>query len=168
MPAMTRDRKLQAFTAELERRKRPFSDFVERHNPQMLTYEHIPRLINAAERLVSGEINRLLVIEPPRYLKSEVFSRLLPAYYLRTHPGRNVALSCYVAELAWDLSDQAKNYYKLDGGGVASTSTAKKHWKTGPKNELVGVISRIKNKFITKNPLIINSFCPGGIFCWKI
>ncbi len=128
---MTKGRELQALTEELERRKRPFAHFVERHNPTMLTYEHIPRMVSAADRLVRGEITRLLIIAPPRYLKSEIFSRLLPAYYLRRHPGRNVALSSYVAELAWDLSETAKNYYMADGGKVATTSTAKKHWKTG-------------------------------------
>lgn len=112
------------------KRQRPFIDFVEQHNASMLSYEHIPRLLSVADKVVRGKLRRVMIIEPPRYLKSEVFSRLLPAYYLRRHPNRHVMLATYGADLAWNLSESARDYYRLDGGAVATTTAAKRHWKT--------------------------------------
>jgi hypothetical protein len=119
-----------AIEFEEARRQRSFSEFVETHNPEVLTYEHIPRLVDVAERVVSGKIRRLIVIEPPRYLKSEIFSRLLPAYYLRRHPDRRVAVVSYGAELAWELSEEARDFYRLDGGRLKLQTQAKKRWST--------------------------------------
>lgn len=108
-----------------------FSDFVARHNPTLLDYEHVPRLVDVAGRVVQGEILRLLVILAPRYFKSEVFSRLLPAFFLRQNPHLHAGLSSYGAELAWSLSEEARNYYEGDGGVLSTSTAAKKQWKTG-------------------------------------
>ena len=124
------DAQWQAWVEEAHRRERPFNDFVKAHNASALKFEHIPRLVDVAERVVRGEISRLIVIEPPRYLKSEVFSRLLPAYYLRRHPARRVAVISYGADLAWELSEEARYYYRLDGGALRLDTRAKRHWNT--------------------------------------
>jgi hypothetical protein len=120
--------------AEMQRRgfalPESFRDFVERHNHTLLRYEHVPRLVDVADRVVRGNIKRLLVILAPRYFKSEVFSRLLPAYFLRQNPHLHAGLASYGAELAWSLSEEARNYYEGDGGLLSSTTAAKKQWKT--------------------------------------
>ena len=107
-----------------------FRDFVEAVNPTLLGYEHTPRLIDVAERVVSGAHDRVMVLMPPRYFKSEIFSRLLPAYYLRSRPSQNVGLASYSANLAWDLSGAARDYYKEHGGPTAEDTEAKKEWAT--------------------------------------
>lgn len=112
----------------LRLRRRPFAQFVERHNPSLLLLEHAPLLVDVANRILIGELRNVLVLAPPRYIKSEIFSRLLPACYLRKFPRRRVGLSCYGAELAWELSEQARDYYAADGGSLSTRSRAKRHW----------------------------------------
>lgn len=63
---------------------------------------------------------------------SELFSRLLPAYYLLKHPSRVVALASYGADLAWQLSSDARDHYSAAGGkfkeGSARGTT--RNWRT--------------------------------------
>jgi hypothetical protein len=131
------DAELAEYRVTLEEMRRrgfalpePFHDFVARHNPSLLRYEHVPRLVDVADRVVRGEITRLLVILAPRYFKSETFSRLLPAYFLRQNPHLHAGLASYGAELAWSLSEEARNYFEGDGGELSDSTAAKKQWKT--------------------------------------
>src|SRR5262245_46057335 len=61
-----------------------FHDYVTIINsgpPALLSYEHVPTLVDVCQRFVDGAITRLLVMLPPRYFKTELFGRLLTAYY---------------------------------------------------------------------------------------
>lgn len=107
-----------------------FGAFVRRVNPTLLSYEHVPRLVGVAERIVAGELKRVLVLMPPRYFKSEVFSRLLPAYFLLRHARLNCGLVSYGAGLAWNLSEDARNYFYEAGGLTRHETDAKKEWRT--------------------------------------
>lgn len=113
-----------------------FRELVEQRNPTLLRYEHVPRLVEVCERVVRGELLRVIVILPPRYFKSELFSRLLPAYYLTRYPDRDVGLASYSAELAWKLSAKARENYRHAGAAVASDTSAKKLWGTGDGGEM--------------------------------
>lgn len=113
-----------------------FREFVEMRNPDLLRYEHVPRLVEVADRVVEGKLGRVLVMLPPRYFKSELFSRLLPAYYLQRHPTRKVALTSYGADLAWELSEEARNNFVESGGVLMRSSTAKKRWRTEDRGEM--------------------------------
>lgn len=113
-----------------------FQDFVDVVNPTLMQYEHVPRLVETAGRVVSGEIDRLLVLMPPRYFKSEVFSRLLPAYVLTARPKSKVGLASYSATLAWKLSADARTYYKQLRGETADDTDAKKEWATRQGGEM--------------------------------
>lgn len=119
-----------------DERGQSFHRFVERHNPTLLRYEHVPRLISIGERIVSGELKRVLIIMPPRYFKSEIFSRLLSAYYLRRHPGHQVGLASYGAQLAWELSEEARNYFQQDGGVMRTETKAKRRWGTSARGAM--------------------------------
>ena len=119
-----------------------FHQFVEAVNPWALQFEHIPRMIEVLQRVADshvpgwtpspGEPNwkRVAFIMPPRYLKSELCSRLFPAYLLRRFPQFKVGLSSYGADLAWELSEEAREYYVSSDGVLSSTTSAKKNWKT--------------------------------------
>lgn len=124
----------RATLRELERRgyapPEPFRAFVERHNLGLLDYRHVPRLVDCADRVVRGDITRLLVILPPRYFKSETFSRLLGGYFARQNPHEWAAIVSYGADLAWELSENARNYFEADRGTLDPDSGAKKLWKT--------------------------------------
>lgn len=105
-------------------------EFVQRHNPSLLRYEHVPRLVDVADRIVRRDLKRVVVIMPPRYFKTEVFSRLLAARFLREHPELFVGLSSYGATLAWEISSEARDYYEGDGGQLRIDTKAKRYWRT--------------------------------------
>lgn len=117
-------------------RPRPFRRFVDIRNPTLLDYDHVPRLVDVADRVAQGILKRVLVLLPPRYYKTETFSRLFPAHYLRRFPDRNVGLASYGAELAWSISEEAKLYYQQDGGTLRHDTHAKKRWKTEAGGEM--------------------------------
>lgn len=82
------------------------------------------------ERVVAGEIKRLMVFAPPRSGKSELVSRHFPAYYLTLFPDRFAAIASYSAELAYDLSRAARRNY-TSSATLSSEAAAVKHWETG-------------------------------------
>jgi hypothetical protein len=99
-------------------------------NPTLLDFEHIPTLVETAGAVADGSIDRLMVLMPPRYFKSETFSRLLPAYFLHANSRQHVGLASYSARLAWKLSGKAREYFELAGGETAQDTDAKKEWAT--------------------------------------
>jgi predicted phage terminase large subunit-like protein len=89
---------------------------VRRVNPHYRFYRHTEVLITALQRVADGEIGRLMIFLPPRHSKSETVSRLFAAYFVHRHPRRFVGLASYGADLAYTLSRQAREYYRLAGG----------------------------------------------------
>ena len=85
-----------------------FPAFVSRVNPRYALYPYLSQLAAVLERVVSGELSRLMIFAPPRHGKSELVSRLFSAYYLYRHPARWVGLNSYAAELAYTLSRNAR------------------------------------------------------------
>jgi len=83
------------------------------------------------ERVARGELKRLMVFEPPRHGKSELVSRLFPAYLLYRHPEKWVAISSYAAELAYGFSRNARDNYIAAGGKLKKDAQAVKQWETG-------------------------------------
>lgn len=61
---------------------------------------HNELLCNKLDDFVSGKIKRLIVEMPPRHGKSELCSRLLPAYILGQNPDAEIIATSYSAELA--------------------------------------------------------------------
>jgi predicted phage terminase large subunit-like protein len=88
-------------------------------------------LADVLQRVADGEIKRLMVFEPPRHGKSETVSRLFSAYFLHRYPHRWVGLSSYAADLAYTLSRNARDNYKLGGGILKGDASAVVHWETG-------------------------------------
>lgn len=125
---------LEAEIAEAERRGlmvgSTFLDFVKQHNPTLLDYEHVPTLIDVGQRVADGILKRVAILIPPRYFKSEIFSKLLPAYYLHRHPEHLVGLTSFGADLAWEFSEDARGYYVRHGGELKEETKAKKRWAT--------------------------------------
>jgi hypothetical protein len=109
---------------------------IERVNPTLLNYEHIPRLVNVLQRVRDGELKRVLIMEPPRYFKTEVVGRLFPAYLLDTIPMAKVGLTSYGAELAWATSEEAREYYQTLGNPLKRQTSAKRRWRTMMNGEL--------------------------------
>jgi hypothetical protein len=61
---------------------------------------HINAIIYQLQRVRNGEINRLIINLPPRYLKSIIASVAFPAFLLGQDPRRRIICVSYGAELA--------------------------------------------------------------------
>ena len=137
-----RERRRRAEAREARRGSLSFEAFVRRVNPWALQFEHVPRMVAVLQKVADshvegwepepGEPNwkRVAFVMPPRYLKSELCSRLFPAYLLHRFPLFKVGLSSYGADLAWELSEEAREYYRAGGGRLSDSTSAKKNWKT--------------------------------------
>lgn len=108
-----------------------FRDFISRVNPHYQFYPHLDTLIDLLQQVADDHIKRLMVFMPPRHGKSELVSRLFPAYYLLQHPERWVALASFGAELAHSLSRNARDNYTRMDGQLKDDASAIKHWETG-------------------------------------
>lgn len=66
-------------------------------------------MASTLDRVVSGEIDRLMIFAPPQHGKSELVSVRLPAFWLGRHPDQPVILSSYGAALAERKSRAARD-----------------------------------------------------------
>lgn len=65
-------------------------------------------LSETLDRVVSGELQRLIICAPPQHGKSELASVRLPAYWLGRRPDDPVIVASYAASLAESKSRQAR------------------------------------------------------------
>ncbi len=94
---------------------------------------HLELLCSKLEAVERSEIKRLMVFMPPRHGKSEVVSKKFPAWYLGRNPDKDIIISSYAADLAYDFSRIARNtlhewgprLWDLD---VATDSSAVGRW----------------------------------------
>lgn len=107
-----------------------YVEFVEKANPRFEFYKHCEELAEVCEDIASGKRKRVMIFLPPRHSKSEMFSRLFTAYYLRHNPSHFVGVTSYAAELAFTLSNAARQNFVTCGGTLSDDTTAKKHWET--------------------------------------
>lgn len=114
------------------RAKRPLTlrQFVDRiGGGRFKWYRYAIVLAGVLQRVADGVLKRVMIFAPPRHGKSEIVSRLFPAYYLYRHPEQWVALISYAADLANTLSRAARgnyfNYYERQASGAV------KQWETG-------------------------------------
>lgn len=70
---------------------------------------HLDLLCAKLEAVERGDIRRLMVFMPPRHGKSECISKKFPAWYLGRNPTKEMILTSYSADLAYDFSRIAKN-----------------------------------------------------------
>ena len=66
-------------------------------------------LASTLDRVVAGELTRLIIVAPPQHGKSELTSVRLPAYWLGRRPDDPIILCSYGAELAEGKSRQARD-----------------------------------------------------------
>jgi predicted phage terminase large subunit-like protein len=107
-----------------------FVEWTQRIRPQFQWYRHNILVADVLQKVADGEINRVIIIEPPRHGKSEQMSRLFSAYYLDRYPERWVGLCSYGAELAETLSVDAQYNFERGGGELHPRHKGASHWKT--------------------------------------
>lgn len=71
-----------------------------------------------------------MIFAPPRHGKSELLSRLFPAYYLSLFSDRWVGINSYAAELAYSLSRNARDNFTNAGNSMRDSAQAVVQWET--------------------------------------
>jgi phage terminase large subunit-like protein len=116
--------------AEQNKKYGTFRSFVSNVNPRYQWYGHDIVLADVLQRVADGEIKRLMVFEPPRHGKSELASRLFPAYYQWLHKYRSIGLTSHADTLAFGLSRKARDYYRETGRIVKEEASSPREWHT--------------------------------------
>src|SRR6516165_5035661 len=102
-------------------------------------YEAAPihrQIAEHLERVERGEIDRLMLLVPPRHGKSELASRRFPAWYLGRHPEQQFISASASVTLAEDFGRDVRNLMKSEEYGqvfdvqLAEDSQARGRWNT--------------------------------------
>lgn len=80
--------------------KRNLLDFVTFNKKDYQVNWHHRLLCSYLDKFVRGEIKRLMVFMPPQHGKSELVSRMLPAYILGKNPKTKIVLASYSSDLS--------------------------------------------------------------------
>lgn len=87
-------------------------------DPDLSLYHDAPhhRLIaDKLERVAAGEIKRLIINCPPRAGKSELASKLFPAWYAGKYPHKSLILATYNERFSYDFGRAVRNFIRLPG-----------------------------------------------------
>src|SRR5262252_1773436 len=88
------------------------------------------------ERVERGEVDRLMLLVPPRHGKSELASRRFPAWYLGRHPDKQFISASASFTLAEDFGRDVRNlmnsseYQEVFETKLAEDSQARGRWTT--------------------------------------
>jgi predicted phage terminase large subunit-like protein len=110
--------------------------FTEYTFPRYRTAEHHRIIAEQLERVERGEIDRLMLLVPPRHGKSELASIRLPAWFLGRQSHKQFLSVSATAELASDFGRVVKNtidspeYRAVFDTRLAEDSQAKGKWHT--------------------------------------
>lgn len=100
------------------------------------TAPHHRLIAEHLERVERGEIDRLMLLVPPRHGKSELASKRFPAWYLGRHPEKQFISVSATADLAGDFGRDVRNiiagpeYRSVFDTKLAEDSQAKGKWHT--------------------------------------
>lgn len=94
--------------ARLELARNDFLYFCRYVKPGFEVSWHHKLLAGVLDRWVKGEIPRLMIFAPPRHGKSELVSRLLPAYLFGKRPATALQAASYSASLARKMNVDAQ------------------------------------------------------------
>lgn len=110
--------------------------FTEYTFPRYRTAPHHRTIAEQLERIERGEIDRLMLLVPPRHGKSELASKRLPAWFLGRQPHKQFISVSATAELAADFGREVRNiingpeYWAIFDTTLAEDSQAKGKWHT--------------------------------------
>jgi predicted phage terminase large subunit-like protein len=110
--------------------------FTEYTLPKYRAAEFHRKVAEQLERVERGEVDRLMLLLPPRHGKSELASRRLPAYILGRQPDKEFISVSASADLATDFGRDVRNlinspqYKCIFNTSLAEDSQAKNKWRT--------------------------------------
>jgi predicted phage terminase large subunit-like protein len=116
--------------ASMTRQGLLFRDFIRSAFPSFQFHRLSELLIELLQQVADGQLTRLIVCCPPRHGKSQLVSRLFPAYWVSRHPELFCAIASYSGELAYAHSREARHYYRITGHALSKDSAAVGNWLT--------------------------------------
>ena len=128
----------QSLEREKQRRsaKTSLISFTEFTYPRYETATIHRQIAEQLERVERGEIDRLMLLVPPRHGKSELASRRFPAFYLGLHPEKQFISASASATLAEDFGRDVRNliasqeYAQVFETRLAEDVQARGRWST--------------------------------------
>jgi len=148
--------------AEIEQKQEEcgkwFLQFVRHTWRGFIHGHHHEIMANAFERLVDGDLKRLIICMPPRCSKSEFGSIHLPAWYLGKYPDGKVIQASNTAELAVGFGRKVRDLFTkpefqqiFPGVSLKTDSKAAGRWATNHGGEYfaVGVSGAVTGKGAT-------------------
>lgn len=128
--------------------KKKYKNFVKlffkmRTGYRFLSNWHHTVIMAQLQRVVDGEITRLIINCPPGFSKTELVVRLFFPYTYIINPRANNMHLSYSADLAWQNSQDAKEiveisvYQALYPGMPKSVNRAKRFWRTENQGQLM-------------------------------
>lgn len=119
-----------AATKELASRmlaRRRLIEFVKRFHPRYkagwVHHDICRRLERFSEAVARGESPRLMILMPPRHGKSQLASKLYPAWHLGHHPHHEFISCSYNISLAIDFSREVRDVIDTDDYKMLFTKT---------------------------------------------
>tara|TARA_R110001599_G_scaffold90272_1_gene238079 strand:+ start:221 stop:1729 length:1509 start_codon:yes stop_codon:yes gene_type:complete len=82
--------------------------------PAFIEGRHHKVIAKAFERVIHGDLKRLIINMPPRHTKSEFASYLLPAWFLGQYPDKKVIQTSHTAELSVGFGRKVRNLVGSD------------------------------------------------------
>lgn len=129
--------------SEIESRKKreaaqkDFLEFVKVMWPEFIHGSHHAKMARAFERVVKGDLKRLIINMPPRHTKSEFASNMLPAWFLGLYPHKQVMQISHTADMAEGFGRKVRNLVDSDiynsvfpDTRLRRDSTAAARWNT--------------------------------------
>lgn len=126
--------------AARKRARAKLGAFIRFRKPQLKVPLHQDKMADIADRVVTGELKRVIINLPPRHLKSETWSIDFPAFYLGHHPHHQVIGTSYGAANAAEFGQEVRNAIDdpdfravFPGVGLRKDSKGSKRFKTNKK-----------------------------------
>jgi len=123
-----------------------FLHFVQEAWPAFILGEHHALMARAFEKVMRGELRRLIINMPPRHTKSEFASYLLPAWFLGQKPDGKVIQTSHTSELAVNFGRKVRNLVSSEeyqqifpGVGLQPDSKAAGRWNTSDGGEYFAI-----------------------------
>src|SRR6266516_5816696 len=119
-----------------KRASRSLIAFTEATFPAYRTAPHQRQIARQLERVEKGEIDRLMLLVPPRHGKSELASRRFPGWFLGRHPQKQFISCSASVSLAEDFGRDVRNlvsseeYAQIFDTRLAEDSAARGRWNT--------------------------------------
>ena len=101
-------------TESKEQAREGFMPFIKKVWPAFIEGRHHKIMAEAFERVVNGDLKRLIINMPPRHTKSEFASYLLPAWFLGQYPEKKIIQTAHTAELSVGFGRKVRNLVDSD------------------------------------------------------